>query len=80
MVSLLAVTCLSFDFKSEVNGHKHEHLGSCQSSGTKHWIYAYCFSSPHRDRMSQKKMGEHLQMKMRGHYLEKRKNGRRMKI
>ena len=43
-------------------------------------MYKIIFFSPHRDLMSQKKMAEHLQMKMRSHYMEKRRDGRKMKI
>jgi len=42
--------------------------------------YDFGFFALLRDLMSQKKMGEHWQMNMRGHYLEKRREGRKMKI
>ena len=38
------------------------------------------FFSPHRDLMSLKKMGERLHMKRGSHYMEKRRDGRKMKI
>ena len=42
--------------------------------------YKIVFLSPHRDLMSPKKMEEHLNMKRRGHYMEKRRDGKIMKI
>jgi len=43
------------------------------------YMYKFFFS-PHRDLTSQKKMGEHLQMKTRSHYMKKRRDRRKIKI
>jgi len=43
-------------------------------------MYKIISFSPHRNLMSQKKMAEHLQMKMMSHHMEKRRDGRKMKI